>query len=320
LLGQGDFVLHLLESLQQELGKPADELFRRNLAEHVETAISLTNAQFDHPDVLKAIDVRLHGMNPGDVGWDIFSLNYNVEGPLKTIFPTEVMKKYIRVFNFLLRAKRMEFNLNQNWSVMMSLKAHSREISELREVFFVSNILQFEMVHFIGQLQYYIHFEIIETSWKFFSEKVEQAKDLDEVIIAHQAFLTELEEGCLLADTLWDKIKSLRSIFDQIVRFENIQKKLFDAIELESDTRESFSHLMKSSDFSKEDQMLENERRNTFKNEMFAYKCSVTNYRTTYQKMVGDFLLSLKGDKLQILSCLAWRLDYNSFYENSQIA
>jgi len=117
-------------------------------------------------------------------------------------------------------------------------------------------------------------------------QKVEQAKDLDEVIIAHQAFLTELEEGCLLADTLWDKIKSLRfififfahfnrnfrSIFDQIVRFENIQKKLFDAIELESDTRESFSHLMKSSDFSKEDQMLENERRNTFKNEMFAYK------------------------------------------------
>ena len=82
----------------------------------------------------------------------------------------------------------MEFNLNQNWSVMMSLKAHSREISErksstnpsniralfysVREVFFISNILQFEMVHFIGQLQYYIHFEIIESSWQVFSEKV----------------------------------------------------------------------------------------------------------------------------------------------------
>ena len=57
LLGQGLFVLHLLENLKQELGKLADELFRRNLAEHVETAISLTNAQYDHPDVLKAIDV-----------------------------------------------------------------------------------------------------------------------------------------------------------------------------------------------------------------------------------------------------------------------
>ena len=65
------------------------KFFRRNLAEHIETAIMI-NAPYDHPDVLKAIDVR---MNPGDVGWDIFSLNYNVKGPLKTIFPTEVMKK-----------------------------------------------------------------------------------------------------------------------------------------------------------------------------------------------------------------------------------
>ena len=45
----------------------------------------------------------------------------------------------------------------------------------------------------------------------------------------------------------------------------------------------------------------------------------MTNGRTTNQKMVGDFLESLKDDKVQILSCLAWRLDYNSFYENSQI-
>ena len=41
---------------------------------------------------------------------------------------------------------------------------------------------------------------------------MEKAKDLDEVIIAHNAFLNELEQGCLLADTLWDKIKSLRCV------------------------------------------------------------------------------------------------------------
>ncbi|CAG5082280.1 Oidioi.mRNA.OKI2018_I69.PAR.g10083.t1.cds [Oikopleura dioica] len=71
----------------------------------------------------------------------------------------------------------------------------SREISEVKEVFFISNILQFEMIHFIGQLQYYIHFEISETSWAVFAEKVEKANDLNEVIIAHNAFLNELEQG-----------------------------------------------------------------------------------------------------------------------------
>ena len=43
--------------------------------------------------------------------------------------------------------------------------------SLVKEVFFISNILQFEMI-IIGRLQYYIHFEIIETSWGVFAEKV----------------------------------------------------------------------------------------------------------------------------------------------------
>ena len=106
--------------LWSELTKPASNLYRRNLAEQLETAIRSTNAQFDDPEVLKLLDVRLHEINPGDVGWDVFSLNYSVSGPLLTIFPTEVMRKYIRVFNFLLRAKRMEYNLNHLWGQMMS--------------------------------------------------------------------------------------------------------------------------------------------------------------------------------------------------------
>ncbi|CAG5108739.1 Oidioi.mRNA.OKI2018_I69.chr1.g3931.t1.cds [Oikopleura dioica] len=47
----------------------------------------------------------------------------------------------------------------------------------VKEVFFISNILQFEMIHFIGQLQYYIHFEISETSWAVFAEKAISAPD-----------------------------------------------------------------------------------------------------------------------------------------------
>ena len=70
--------------------------------------------------VLRSLDVRVHEVNPGDVGWDVFSLNYAVTGPLLTIFPHEIMRRYIRVFNFLLRAKRMEYNLNHLWGRMMS--------------------------------------------------------------------------------------------------------------------------------------------------------------------------------------------------------
>ena len=86
--------------------------------------------------VLRSLDVRVHEVNPGDVGWDVFSLNYAVTGPLLTIFPHEFMRRYIRVLNFLLRAKRMEYNLNHLWGRMMSTtKMICRLLPETIEVF-----------------------------------------------------------------------------------------------------------------------------------------------------------------------------------------
>ena len=76
------------------------------------------------------------------------------------------------------------------------------------------------MGFFINQVQYYINFEILECSWAVLVEKIDSAKDLDELITAHLQFLDELANGCLLTDSLWNNLKGLRSIFDQIVRFE----------------------------------------------------------------------------------------------------
>ena len=92
--------------------------------------------------------------------------------------------------------------------------------SKANEVFHSSNILSHEMGFFINQVQYYINFEILECSWAVLVEKIENAKDLDELIAGHLQFLDELAEGCFLADELWSNLKALRSIFDQIVRYE----------------------------------------------------------------------------------------------------
>ena len=56
------------------------------------------------------------------------------------------------------------------------------------------------------------------------------------------------------------------------MRFENIQKKIFEAVQQESELRTAFASIAKSSAFSEEDELLEKERRNAFKNEMFKHK------------------------------------------------
>lgn len=79
LLGQGDLIRYLLELLDEELGRPATQLFRHNLTGILETAIRATNSQFEDPDILERLDVRLLDIQPGDVGWDVFSLDYKVQ-------------------------------------------------------------------------------------------------------------------------------------------------------------------------------------------------------------------------------------------------
>lgn len=95
--------------------RAATTLYQHNLTGILETAVRATNAQFDSPEILKRLDVRLlevlwkhlkqtiiyfylicylvlqnvlYGfvqVSPGDTGWDVFSLDYHVDGPIATV-------------------------------------------------------------------------------------------------------------------------------------------------------------------------------------------------------------------------------------------
>ncbi|EDO26597.1 predicted protein [Nematostella vectensis] len=61
LLGQGDFIRHLMDLLEPDLAKPASTLYMHNLTGVMETAIRATNAQYENPEMLK----RLGRLNRG---------------------------------------------------------------------------------------------------------------------------------------------------------------------------------------------------------------------------------------------------------------
>ena len=48
-----------MELLDEELTQPASALYPHNLAGILETAIRATNAQFEDPEILERLDVRL---------------------------------------------------------------------------------------------------------------------------------------------------------------------------------------------------------------------------------------------------------------------
>ena len=201
LLGQGDFIALLMESLASNLDRPAGSQYRHTLTAQLDHAIRGSNAQYDSPDVLRRLDARLLELSHGDIGWDVFTLEYKVDAPVDVVITSWANKQYLVVFNFLWRIKRVEFALGSTWRRLMTgARGLLSTIShKLGSDWKTARCTIGEMTHFINQLQYYILFEVIEASWdKLHSSIHARACTLDDLIAAHTKYLNSITHKGLL--------------------------------------------------------------------------------------------------------------------------
>ncbi|XP_018102678.1 gamma-tubulin complex component 3 homolog isoform X2 [Xenopus laevis] len=321
LLGQGDFIRHLMDLLKPELVRPATTLYQHNLTGILETAVRATNAQFDNPEILKRLDVRLLEVSPGDTGWDVFSLDYHVDGPIATVFTRECLSHYLRVFNFLWRAKRMEYILTDIWKGQMCNAKLLKSMPELSGVLHQCHILASEMVHFIHQMQYYITFEVLECSWDELWKKVLQAQDLDHIIAAHDVFLDTIISRCLLDSESRALLNQLRAVFDQIIQFQNAQDALYRAALEELQQRLQFEERKKERESEGQwgvtaaEEEEENKRIQEFQESIPKMRSQLRILTHFYQGIVEQFLVLLTTSTDESLRFLSFRLDFNEHYK-----
>ena len=96
LLGQGDFIAILMESIGDSLDRPANSLYRHNLTATLESAIRSSNAQYSPPEILRRLDARMLELSHGEIGWDVFTLEYKVDAPLDVIVTPHSAKEYLK--------------------------------------------------------------------------------------------------------------------------------------------------------------------------------------------------------------------------------
>jgi len=97
------------------LSRPANTLFRHNLTATLETAIRSSNAQHDPPYVLSRLDARMLEYSHGEIGWDVFTLEYKIDAPINTVIDSDCVVKYLKLFNHLWQLKRVETILTKAW-------------------------------------------------------------------------------------------------------------------------------------------------------------------------------------------------------------
>jgi len=322
LLGQGDIMRYLLDLLEPELGQPATQLMPHNLAGILETAIRGTNTQYEQQDILDRLDVKLLEIQPGDTGWDVFSLDYKVTGPIGVVFTPDTMTQYLMLFNTLWRAKRMEWVLSGVWHKLASLHKITRQLRELCPVLHYANLVASEMIHFVHQLAYYITFEVMECGWDTLQNQIKRAESLDGVIAAHQQFLDTLIARALLDERSRDLLTQLRAIYDRILEFQTVANRIHEEAVVEWDARQARVALMEArsrgGDYgvTEESEEKDKERRRVYtRSKLPSVKAQLRIVSQSYGDMVKTFLFQLTSSNDESLQCLSFRLDFNQHYK-----
>ena len=148
MLGHGDFADHLMEKLEyvrcwngggfslltllyrSYLNKSANSLSRYQLTMALNDATRSSSARHDSQDILRRLDVLMQGaLQHGEIGWDVFTLEYRVDPPVNTIIDPDSMTNYMKLFNHLWQMKRVERALGVSWQRLVGSaksKRHSR--------------------------------------------------------------------------------------------------------------------------------------------------------------------------------------------------
>ncbi|KAJ5338583.1 hypothetical protein N7452_005311 [Penicillium brevicompactum] len=201
LLGQGDFIALLMESLASNLDRPANSQYRHTLTAQLEHAIRASNAQYDTPEVLRRLDARMLELSHGEIGWDCFTLEYKIDAPVDVVITPWASTQYLKVFNFLWRIKRVEFALNSTWRrCMTGARGVLGNVEDkVGADWKRARCTIAEMIHFVNQLQYYILFEVIESSWEQLLQAIRKPGcTLDDLIEAHTKYLNSITHKGLL--------------------------------------------------------------------------------------------------------------------------
>ncbi|KAI9342003.1 Spc98 family-domain-containing protein [Obelidium mucronatum] len=314
LLGQGDFVQNLMDKLGSDLSKPANGILRHNLTGILESSIRASNAQHDDPDVLRRLDVRLLEISAGDSGWDVFTLDYHTDSPISTVFPSQSMHQYMKLFTFLWRLKRVEHTLSASWKKGMTEYIVFSKLKDIGQHFHLSNVVISEMIHFTYQLQYYILFEVLECSWNELNVYLDKRTgDLDQLIGAHN-------KGLLAATTSSNQnmFSMLIGLFDVILKFQLAVEGMvdigFEVLEAakKSDSKAFESRLMQRIS------SIHDTRLNVSQPSSEPLAC--TNRFRWRKRILQALLNALSSHPDANLHGLRVQLDYNSFYKGKGAA
>jgi gamma-tubulin complex component 3 len=312
LLNAGDFVGVLMERLGDSLDHPASTLHRHNLTSSLSDAIQSSNAQFEPEHVLTCLDARMLDNAKGSVGWESFTLEYRLEKPLDVILTEQGARQYLKIFNFLWRVSRVEYTLSNAWRRNTTAeRGMLNQVSSVAADWKQVRCTSAEMIHFVCQLQYYILFEVIESSWLVLQGRLaDPGADLDAIMDAHSTYVASIMDKALLGSTKTreaerDCLALLHDILKTMLLYKEQMDRLF-AYTLSQYTQ---AGSMRQYDTTRDESAVDTPDEN-----LVAIRERMARLSLEFKECTVYLLDALEDEASADMSFLATRLNYNDFY------
>ncbi|CAH4030729.1 gamma-tubulin complex component 3-like isoform X1 [Pieris brassicae] len=322
LLSQGDFVHHLMTLLQDELSKPATSLYVHNLTCTLEAAVRATNAQYEPQHVLSRLHVNLYPNCDGreDSGWDVFALQYRVDGPLGTLFPATCAARYRALFTQLWRVKRIEYALHDAWRDHTILQKRLKAMPEVWSLMRRVSCLRAEALRLCGALQD-ASCEGAEPAWVELLSAASEGHHLDRLLQLHHNALDRHSIHAMIHHSTQELQSYLGNVLNETLALRSFETTLHTGINTELERRERYEALKAERAARNEfaitcpDEAQDKERRKIFIQFLASRKADLNVWARSYRGHVTTLILKLALHQEVSLQTLAFRLDYSDFYK-----
>ncbi|GLV43445.1 Grip75 [Carabus blaptoides fortunei] len=127
--------------------------------------------------------------------WLHIQMNFEIVWPLHIIFHPGAMALYNKLFNFLMRVKKTQIDLQKLWKLHMEGK---------HNVYNGVSVLRNTLMFLINNLQYYLQVDVIEAQFAVLIKSVSNAQSVENIIKLHSEFLGNLMSRTFLM-TINDK-------------------------------------------------------------------------------------------------------------------
>ncbi|KAH9634143.1 hypothetical protein HF086_001345 [Spodoptera exigua] len=291
---------HLAAHRRDELNKPATSLYVHNLTCTLEAAVRATNAQFEPPHVLARLHVNLYPNCDGrdDCGWDVFALQYRVDGPLGTLFPATCAARYRALFTQLWRVKRIEYGLHDAWREHAILQKRLKHMPEVWSVMRRVSCLRLEALRLMGALQ-----EAggvgAEPAWRALLAAAAARADLDALLALHHHALDRHSIHAMIHHTTQELQSYLGNVLNETLALRSFEATL---------------HAGEYA-FTAADEAQDKEKRKIFHQFLASRRADLNVWARTYRGHVTTLILKLALHSEVSLQTLAFRLDYSDFYK-----